>query len=115
MMERDQMFLLHLYDETVYLMELVPKIDEEKLRTDCDLQHMVPKALEIIGEAAKNISPDLKAEYPEVAWVLIAGMRDRLVHGYFDVSWEIVWSVLQTDVPRLFEQTSRILSEKGWK
>lgn len=73
---------------------------------------MAQKSLEIIGEASKRLSDDLKAAYPAVPWRMIAGMRDKLTHCYFDVSWEAVWHALQVDVPQLKQVVDEILRSR---
>jgi uncharacterized protein with HEPN domain len=64
-------------------------------------QYAVLRALEIIGEATKNLSKELKAEHPDVQWSDIAGMRDRLIHQYFGVNLELVWATVKKSVPEL--------------
>ena len=64
-------------------------------------QNAVIKALEIIGEAAGRISEDTRKVHPEIPWAEIIGMRNRLVHGYFDVDWAKVWDTVHHDLPPL--------------
>lgn len=73
--------------------------------------YAVTKALEIIGEATKNLPDALKNEYPEVPWKFMAGIRDKVVHGYFSVDLPIVWSTVKTDVPSLKPLIEEILEE----
>lgn len=68
------------------------------LDSDKRVQHIVQKSIEIIGEAGKHISDELKNSCPEIPWRQVAGMRDRLTHGYFEVNWELVWIVLNDDI-----------------
>jgi uncharacterized protein with HEPN domain len=65
--------------------------------------------LEIIGEAVKNVSEDLKKVYPDIPWQRIAGMRDRMIHEYFGVNLQIVWERVEEDVPDLKQKVQAIL------
>jgi uncharacterized protein with HEPN domain len=65
--------------------------------------------LEIIGEAAKQVPEDFRNQHPNVQWKSMAGMRDRLIHAYFGVDYEIVWDVVQTRIPELRQQIASIL------
>ena len=67
-------------------------------------QYAVLKAIEIIGEAAAHISAETKRTHDDLPWADIIGMRNRLVHGYFDVDIERVWRTVQDDLPRLISQ-----------
>jgi uncharacterized protein with HEPN domain len=66
--------------------------------------------LEIIGEATKNLSTELKAEYRDVDWRKIAGMCDKLIHAYFVVDLLLVWDTLKIDIPKLKQQAKKILT-----
>jgi uncharacterized protein with HEPN domain len=70
----------------------------------------IMKDIEIIGEAAGKISNDLKKEFPVVPWADITGMRNRLIHSYFDIDMEIVWKTAIEDVPLLKNKITEILS-----
>lgn len=69
------------------------------------------KSLEIVGEASRNISEDLKMAHPEIPWRQMTGMRNKLVHRYFGVDWEIVDDVLKNELPDLRSNIQRLLSE----
>ncbi len=62
------------------------------------------KNLEVIGEAAKRLSPEIKESHPEIAWRDIAGLRDIIVHEYFGLDLDIVWDVVENRVPILLVQ-----------
>jgi uncharacterized protein with HEPN domain len=66
--------------------------------------------LQIIGEAARALDDSFKAESPEIPWTQIVGMRNILVHQYFDIDTEIVWSVVENDLPRLKAKIQGLLS-----
>ena len=65
------------------------------------LRRALVRSLEVIGEAAKQVPAMFRARNPQIDWRVMAGMRDRLIHGYFGVDYEIVWNVASTDAPRL--------------
>ncbi|HJJ54999.1 MAG TPA: DUF86 domain-containing protein [Methanocorpusculum sp.] len=101
MKKTDRQFVLHIRDEINLLSELSQTLTYEKLLTDKFTQHCIQKSLEIIGEAAKNISEETKAQCPQIPWHELTGMRDKLTHDYFGINWEIVWGVLEHDIPQL--------------
>ena len=78
---------------------------------DFKTQDAIIRNLEIIGEASKQISPELKDKYPFVLWKMIAGTRDRLIHGYFGVNIDIVWDIVTMDIPVLEREFKKIKRE----
>ena len=71
------------------------------------------EAIEIIGEASKQVPEDFRGEYPYIEWRAMAGMRDKLVHEYFGVDYDIVWDVVTSKIPRLRHEIELILQEEG--
>jgi uncharacterized protein with HEPN domain len=65
----------------------------------------------VVGEAAAQVSDDLKQTHAEIAWAVIVGMRNRLVHAYFDTNYETVWRTVNEDLPRLILQLAAVLGE----
>ena len=68
---------------------------------DAILKRAFVRSIEIIGEASKRIPDDLKQKYSHLEWQAMAGMRDRLIHGYFGVDYDIVWDVVINKIPML--------------
>lgn len=66
---------------------------------DTKTQYAVIRALEIIGEAAKNVPDDIRQKYPAVPWKDLAGIRDKLIHAYFGVNLEVVWLSVKEGIP----------------
>jgi len=84
-------------------------VTKEEFLENREKQYAVLRALEIIGEATKNLSKEMKAEHPEVNWSDIAGLRDRLIHQYFGVSLDLVWATVKKNLPELENQVAEML------
>ena len=100
-MKDDRVYLQHILDEIEYLESLRPSLSYANLCQDKTTEHAVTRALEIIGEAAKNVPDTIKKESPKIPWKFMAGLRDKVIHGYFAINYEIVWDVVQNKLPEL--------------
>jgi len=72
-------------------------------------QDAVIRELQVLGEAAGRVSEEVRAEYPEIPWPQIVGLRNRLIHEYFRVKLDVVWDVVTEELPGLIEQLERIV------
>lgn len=105
----------HIFDEIVFLESETRTISEEVFLKDEKTQRAFARSIEIIGEAVKNISSDVIIKYKEVPWRNIAGMRDKLIHGYFSVDYEIVWDVAKNIIPEFKNQLIKIMDTEKKK
>ncbi|MDA3639463.1 DUF86 domain-containing protein [Mycobacterium xenopi] len=99
----DQIRLRHLTEAASKAMAYCAGRRREDLDNDELLRLAVTKLVEIVGEAAKNVSPELQAAEPGVPWAAAARMRDRLIHHYFDINIDILWQTVTEDLPKLLE------------
>lgn len=99
----------HIFDEILFLEYETDNMTKEVFLKDEKTQRAFARSIEIIGEAVKNISNDVIIKYKEVPWRSIAGMRDKLIHGYFSVDYEIVWDVAKNIIPEFKEQLIKIM------
>ena len=104
-------FLLHILDETEYLISACQGLTKDTFVKDETLKRAFSRSLEIIGEAVKQLPSWFCEQHSEIEWRKIAGMRDRLIHHYFGVDYGIVWDAVVNEVPRLNGKIKEILQD----
>lgn len=104
-----QVFLRHILDSIEAIEEYTEDYSEEEFLDLREKQDAVIRRVEIIGEAVRNIPADFREQHLEIPWKKIAGMRDKLVHEYFGVDLELVWEVVQNDLPPFKKQVEELL------
>lgn len=97
----DRQRLLHIIEAIEWIGEFAGAIDFEDFQADRKTQLSVERSLEIMGEAANHLSPDLTAQHPHVPWRQIVDLRNIVSHEYFQIRLEIIWDVAINDVPNL--------------
>jgi len=100
-MKADGPYVLHILDAIAKIREFCKGMSRAGFAKDERTREAVVRKLEIIGEAAKHLSPEFKNNRKEVPWSRIAGMRDKLIHGYAGVDFDIVWNVIEKELPML--------------
>ena len=80
---------------------------------DIKTQDAIVRNIEIIGEAAKNIPDDFKEEYSRIPWRKLAGARDRLIHHYFGVNYDIIWIIAKEELPGIILEIEEIIEKEA--
>lgn len=99
-------YLRHILAEANYLLDSSGNLSRQRFLGDETLKRAFVRSLEIIGEAAKKLPDEFRAKYPEADWRAMAGMRDRLIHGYFGVDYDLVWDVVDAKIPHSSARSS---------
>ena len=107
----NQEFLCDIIEAVKRVETYIAKINYEEFLQDTKTQDAVIRNLEIVGEAVKNLSMDFKNKHKDIEWKKIAGLRDRIIHYYFGVNWDIVWDVINTKLPELKRKIGNIIKE----
>jgi len=91
--------------------EFVTGLSLEEVRTDEMRALALVRLLEIIGEAARVVSDEFRGANPDIPWAQIVGLRNRLIHGYADVDWDVLWGIVSDDLPVLVNALEILLND----
>lgn len=103
-------YLRHIVDEISFLEQQLSGLSEDEFMRDEVRQRAFARSLEIIGEAIKLVPNDLRSAHSEVDWKAFAGLRDKLIHHYFGVDYQLVWDVVVHELPALKPKLQNIIS-----
>jgi len=111
MSEADNIRIRHILDAAREAVAFAKGRSRADLDSDRKLSLSLVRLLEIIGEAAKGISQEFRDSHSDLPWKSVIGMRDRLIHGYFDVNLDVVWETVTQDLPSLIAQLEKIVAD----
>ncbi|MCB0497499.1 MAG: DUF86 domain-containing protein [Cyclobacteriaceae bacterium] len=103
--------LRHILDECFFINSETESISKEEFLRNETLKRAVTRSLEIIGEASKKLPTEAKERWENVEWRSMAGMRDKLIHDYFGVNYNIVWDVIKNKIPTVTSQIELIIEK----
>ena len=104
-------FLRHILDYIGKIERYLQNYDFEKFKNDEEKIDSVVRNVEIIGEAANNLTRDFRSKNPKIEWREIINTRNRIIHGYATVDLEIIWNITQNDLGNLRTKIEKILEE----
>jgi len=110
--DKDTIRLEHMLEAAQEAIRFTQGVSREDLEANRMLALAIIKDIEIVGEAASRIGENTRSTYPEIPWADIVGMRNRLIHAYFDINLDLVWDTVTANLPPLVDQLSRILRER---
>lgn len=106
----DKVRLRHMLDAALEIQQYVQSSRREDLDQDRKLVHSLVRLFEIIGEAATQVSEELREAVQEIPWSVVIGMRNRLIHAYFSINLDVVWSTSKDDIPTLITELKKLLN-----
>lgn len=112
MSKRDLILLLEdMLESALKIRKYTVDLDFESFLDDEKTKDAVVRNFEIIGEAANRVDPDYRTKHPNIEWKRMRGFRNRIVHDYFGIDYEIVWAIIENDLSSLIEQLEQFIKE----
>jgi uncharacterized protein with HEPN domain len=103
--------LEHILESAQDAVSFLGHMTEDELDNNNMALQAIVRCVEIIGEAASQLSSEYRGNHPNIPWDKIIGMRNRLIHAYFDIDYELVFSTVHSDIPILIDQVKLLISE----
>ena len=105
-------YLRHMLDESMYILEVSDGLEKSRFIVDETLKRAFVRSIEVIGEATEKVPDDFRSRFPQTDWRAMAGMRDRLIHDYFGIDYDIVWDVVKNKIPNLKRNLEMIIDQE---
>jgi len=112
MTKDNTIYVKHILEEITDIENFIKNSTEKNFTANPMMQKAVIRSIEIIGEAARNISPSFQNKHPQIPWRKITGMRNKLIHDYFEIDLALVWQVANKNLPFLKKQFLKLLKNK---
>ena len=109
----DRDYLSDIQEAMLRIATYTADVDYDKFMEDTKTQDAVIRNIEVIGEATKNLSGRLRKAYPQIPWKDMAGVRDKMIHHYFGINLEIVWTIAKKEIPSLLPQIEDMLMKES--
>ena len=113
MKKKDIVYIKHIRDAIELIIDYTKELGKLDFNSKIITQDAVIRRIQVIGEAVKNVSMGFKEKYASIPWKKIAGMRDKITHGYFNVDIDIVWKVIVKDIPTLKQNIEDIIKKES--
>jgi len=108
MLRDDSILIKHILEAAEKSIDFLSGHTREDLEEDEKLALAIIRLLEIVGEAANQVSEDYRTKHPNIPWKNMVALRNRLIHGYFDVDLDIVWDTVHSDLPPVVKQLRKL-------
>lgn len=108
-MDKDLTFIKHILENIDRIEKFSKDITKEEFSKNEEKQYAIVRAIEIIGEAVKNLSPSFKQNHKEIEWTKIAGTRDIIIHRYFGLDKNLIWQIIEENLPILKNKLKKLV------
>jgi len=111
-MKHNDVYLRHILDEVLFLLKATKDLEYDSFVENEMYTRAFSRSFEIIGEAVKNLSSDFRIKHNNIEWKKISGMRDKIIHQYFNVDYELLWDVIRNKLPQIKEEVQMIMNRQ---
>lgn len=111
-MKHNKVYLKHIVDEISFLLESTKNLNYNSFLESEIYTRAFSRSFEIIGEAVKNLSEDFREKHSDIEWKKMAGIRDKIIHHYFNVDYDIIWDAIKNKLPAIKEKIEIILEQE---